>query len=288
MKIDLLQVPYHLGKENVGMGNGPVRYIQKGADRALSKKGFDVRTEAIKCQSRFEDEVGAITEINSNLARRVKRAVADGSFPMILSGNCISCLGVLAGLNSTKTGIIWFDAHGDSNTPENTTTNCLDGMGLAIAIGWCHRDLWKKISCIDTIPETQTILVGTRDLDTVERENLEKSKVGMVVADGIKKFGLANLLLPRLKDLKLEVEDVYLHIDIDVLDPLEAPGVDFRVPNGLSSKEMVQAIKMVAKHFKIRAATLSAYNPDYEEDDKSLKVGLHLMSVIADEVFKSR
>ena len=93
-------------------------------------------------------------------------------------------------------------------------------MGPAIAIGWCHRDRWKKISFIDTIPETQTILLGTRDQDTVERENLEKSKVGMVVADGIKRFGLANLLLPRLKDLKLEVEDVYLHIDIDVLDPL--------------------------------------------------------------------
>lgn len=90
--------------------------------------------------------------------------------------------------------------------------------------------------------------------------------------------------LPKLTELQSRVRDVYLHIDIDVLDSQEAPGVDFRSPNGLSSNEVEQVVQMITERFQMKVAALTTYNPEYDEDSKILQIGLRLLNVIADAV----
>ncbi|MFQ6052329.1 MAG: arginase family protein [Candidatus Hydrothermarchaeota archaeon] len=287
MKISLIQVPYHLGQGCVGVGMGPVRYMQAGANRNLLDRGFELKVETIQCNDRFEDELSAIVDIDTRLARCVKGAITSGYFPLVLGGNCNTCLGTLAGLDSYQIGIIWFDAHGDFNTPETSPSGFFDGMSLAIATGQCYRELWTLIENSSPIPESCTLLIGVRDLDPKEREHLEHSEIHVVAADELKKAGLMASLLPRLTELQSQVHEVYLHIDIDVLDPQEAPGVDFRCPNGLSSNEVEQVVQMITERFRIKAAALTAYDPDYDKDDKTLQIGLRLLNVIADEVAKS-
>lgn len=285
LKICLIQVPYDLGQEQVGMGKGPIRYMQAGADQILLDRGFEVKIETVQRTVPDEDDlISKVANINSNLAKHVKKAIDDRYFPLVLGGNCNNLLGILAGLGTIQIGIIYFDAHGDYNTPETTISGFFDGMPLAIATGQCYADLLAQIGNIGAIPEEQTIHIGARDLDPKERELLENSEVQVVSTEELKKDTQMNSLRSTLTKLQSEVSEVYFHIDIDVIDPQEAPGVDYRAPNGLTLNEMEKTIEMIAEKFLIKAAALTAFNPTHEEDEKTLQTGLRLLTIIADAV----
>ncbi len=289
MKICLIQVPYDLGQELVGMGKGPIRYIQAGADRKLLVCGFEVKINVVKRDvPAGADLLKKITNINSNLAKIVKNALVEEYFPLILGGNCNTLLGILAGLDTNKIGIIYFDAHGDYNTPEISISGFFDGMPLAIATGQCYPDLLTQIGNVGPIPEAYIIHIGARDLDPKERKLLENSEVQVVNADELKKDRKMRYLYSALEHLKnRDIQSVYIHIDIDVIDPQEAPGVNHRTPNGLSLNEIEQIIKLIAEKFIIKAAALTGYNPDGEEDDKTTQTGLRLVKIIAETAVNS-
>ncbi|WP_455464089.1 arginase family protein, partial [Candidatus Hodarchaeum mangrovi] len=132
MKIALIQVPFHLGKENIGMGKGPIRFLNAGIDQNLKDQGYQVKVERIRLSKQYNRELETIASLNNALGNVVKKTLKEGFFPFILGGNCNTCLGTLAGFDKPKPGIIWFDAHGDFNTPETSPSGFLDGMGLAI------------------------------------------------------------------------------------------------------------------------------------------------------------
>lgn len=287
MKINLIQVPYHLGRENVGMGKAPARYLEAGVEQNLVERGFEVKTTTVKLTEPFKDELSAITNINKNLAQTVKQAITDEYFPLVLGGNCNIILGAIAGLSSSDVGIIWFDAHADFNTPETTQTGYLDGMPLAISTGQFGREILEEIGTNTPIPEANTIIIGANDIDKLEDERLKKSEIQIVYSDEIHKNGVAKSLSAKLKNLRTKVQDIYLHLDIDVINKKEAPGVNFDNPEGLSVDEVVQAIKLIRDYFQVKAAALPCYNPDNDEDDKTLKTGLYLIDIVANEVVKN-
>jgi len=280
LKIALILVPFHLSKEKIGMGMGPIRYIEAGIDQNLKDQGYEVMVKKIKLLKQYKDEVRTIAVLNNSLGKVVKRVLRDGFFPFILGGNCNTCLGILAGFDEPKPGIIWFDAHGDFNTPKTTPSGFFDGMGLAIATGQCYQDIYSIIENMRPIKESQTLHIGARDLDPEELELLESTEVLMVNANTLKKTGIVNGLLPKLTELYSQTQEVYLHIDIDVIDPSEAPGVDFPAPEGLFLSEMEEAIKLISENLQIKAAALTAYNPEKDVDNKTLMIGLKLTNTI--------
>lgn len=282
MKIKLIQVPYHLGKERVGMGLGPVRYMESDIVNEMINRGHEIISEKIQSTHDFNEELQAISHINTLLKNSVTDARKNGYFPLILGGNCNVALGTLAAFDETKVGVIWFDAHGDFNTPETTPSGFFDGMPLAIVTGQCYNDFWKKIGKNHPVQESHTLHVGVRDLDPEERESLERTEVSVITANDIKSKVLTQALLPKLNELRSQVENVYLHIDIDVVDPLEAPGVDYKSPYGLTSTDVAQAILMISEKFRVIAAALTAYNPSHDENNKTLNVGLSLAYKIAE------
>ena len=282
MKVALFQVPYHMGHERVGMGLGPIRLLEQGADRRLRERGHEVDLTSVARPGPVRHEIGAILEINRLLAGSVGEAVRQQQFPLVLAGNCNSCLGTLAGLSPSQVGIIWFDAHGDFNTPETTRSGFFDGMALAAATGNCWKALSSKISDFRPVAEERVLLVGVRDLDGAEEELLKRSRVTVLRADQIRRDGIAAVLKPALARLQSKVQEIYLHLDIDVLDPTEAPANEYSAPGGLSVTELEQAVGMIAGRFAIRAAALTAYNPDYDPDNKTLRVGLRLLRAIVE------
>ena len=280
MKISLIQVPYHLGQKDVGVARGPAHYIQSGVQRNLQDRDFEINVKTVQRSVAFEDELSAIVNVNSQLAACVKDAVADGDFPLVLAGDCNSCLGTLAGFDNARLGVIWFDAHGDFNTPETSISGFFDGMSLAITVGHCYKKLWAQIGKSSPIPEFLVLLAGVRDLDPKERERLELSKVHTVTTDELKQTELLKNLRLKLEQLQSQVNEIYLHIDIDVLDPEEAPGAGYRCPNGISSTLVEQAISMITKCFQIKAVALTNYRPEYDEKNKTVQVISHLLGVI--------
>ncbi|MFX0122211.1 MAG: arginase family protein [Candidatus Hodarchaeota archaeon] len=280
MKIALISVPFHLGKENVGMGSGPIHYLNAGIDQNLRNQGYQVKIEKIQLLQQYKDEVTTTAVLNNSLGKVVEKALINGSFPFILGGNCNTCLGTLAGFNEPKPGIIWFDAHGDFNTPETTPSGFFDGMGLAIATGQCFQNLNSIIENMRPIQESWTLHIGARDLDPEERELLESTEVLVVDNITLKKKGIQDALLPKITKLRSKILEVYLHIDIDVIDPIVAPGVDFPTSEGLLLSEMEEALKLIGENLQIKAAALTAYNPENEIANKTLHTGFKLTNII--------
>jgi len=287
LKINLIQVPYHLGRNHVDKGIGPIRYLQAGADRNLLDQGFEITVEVIQHNTLSDDVQDAVAKVNSILSKQVKGAIESGDLPLVLAGDCNTCLGVLSGFNSQKIGVIWFDAHGDFNTPETSPSGFIDGMCLAIATGRCCENLRKRIGMTAPIPDSDVLLLGVRDLDPEERENLFNAKVPLVTSCELHQNEPLKVLLPKLKKLSLEVRDVYLHFDIDVFDPRVAPGVIFQSPDGLSFNEVEQAVRMISELFRIRAASICGYNPERDEEDRTLNAGLRLLNLIVDVAGKN-
>ena len=280
MDVSLIQVPYMMGDER--QGKGPQRLVQAGAEKVVAAKGVAVTVERVDRDVPFRDSGNASLAVNKRLASTVRQAVDARRLPFVLAGGCDASTGVLAGFEHNQCGVVWFDAHGDFNTPETTTSGYFDGMSLAVIAGHCYRNYWAKIGNNTPIAESATLLLGVRDLDPAEKEHLDHSAVQVVKWHEGKPQGDVRVALDRLAQ---RVPEVYLHIDMDSLDPQVAPGVVFDpVPGGLSLEDMEEAIRSVFARFRVRAVTLSVYNPERDQYEKTLRAGLRIIEVLAEAV----
>jgi arginase len=153
-------------------------------------------------------------------------------------------------------------------------------MGLAIATGQCFQDMSSTIENMRPIPESCTLHIGARDLDPEEQALLESTEVLVVDNNALKERGIQDALLPKITELRSKIQDIYLHIDIDVIDPSLAPGVDFPTSEGLLLNEMEEALMLIGENLQIKAAALTAYNPDNEIAKKTLQTGFKLVNII--------
>ena len=215
MKIKIIQVPYDCGYKDRRQGLGPAHFCRQNLEKMLEADGHDVAVTQIDAESAFTLEVGTAFELNRILSAKVRAAVGNGFFPLVLSGNCNSCLGTIAGIGAEKPGIVWFDAHGEFNTPETTLSGFLDGMPLAMATGRCWKAVLTTIPGFSPVKEDNVVLVGARDLDAEEERLLEQSQVNLVRSDGAGEAEIRERLKEVLKNLQARVSGVYLHIDMD-------------------------------------------------------------------------
>jgi len=291
MKLTILAVPYSAGRPGEGTGLGPTCYLKARPELMLAEAGHDVEVLTLHPElGATATEPEAVARIDAALAAAVSDALASGRFPLILAGNCNSCLGTLAGLQdrdgsaAPTTGVVWFDAHGDLNTPESSPDGFFDGMGLAIATGRAYPEIRERAGLRAAIPESWVLHLGSRDLDAPERGYLESSTMAWTTAADLQQGGMAAPLGEALRALRAQVAVVYMHIDIDVLSGAFAPGVDFPSLGGLALDELEDAVRMVAREFTVRCAALTAYDPDHEREKTTLRSGLRLMQVIAEAV----
>jgi arginase len=261
------------------MGAGPEHFIQNGLAQILRTGGYEVQVESVEAGGAFRAEIKTAFELCRSLAERVRDSAAQGSFPLVLSGNCNSSLGTLAGIGPADTGMIWFDAHGDFNTPETRESSFFDGMGMAIATGQCWRKLAATIPSFSPLPNSHVIHVGGRDFDPEEETLLEASGINVVRADRIRQSSVSEALLPALESLRAQVERLYLHIDLDVLDPAETPANEYaaRVPNGLMLEQIEEAIRLINERFKICAGGVASYDPKYDETGRTFEAGVRII-----------
>ncbi|MEJ2284871.1 MAG: arginase family protein [Desulfobacterales bacterium] len=180
MKIQIIKVPYDCGYKEQRQGLGPDRFQRHKIDRMLEADGHQVAILQIESQSDFPIEIMTAFELNRLLADEVRRAIEKDIFPVVLSGNCNSCLGTIAGIGPDNLGVVWFDAHGEFNTPETTLSGFLDGMPIAIATGRCWKSVAGTIPGFHPLAEKNLILIGARDLDEEEQRQLEQSEIAVV------------------------------------------------------------------------------------------------------------
>ena len=283
MNIEIIQVPYDLGRERIGTGRGPERLVAAGLPRRLRDLGCDVQISTVAWTGACDHEIGAAFAVNALLAQYVRNAVAGGRFPLVLAGDCSATLGALGGLGTERCGVIWFDAHGDFNTPETTVTGYFGGMPLAIAVGRGWRSLVSTIPGFAPVPESRVVLAGVRALDPQEAELLVQSCVTVIRADAIRRDGARVALRPGLAALN-GVGRVHVHLDMDVLDPTEVRANRYGEPGGLTVESLGEALRTVAGQHEICAATLGAYDPAYDNTGRGAEAGLSLLVTLAEAV----
>ena len=282
MRTSLIVVPYDSGHRDRRMGAGPLRVVEGGLPARLREAGHEVSVEVVELPAgAWPSEISGAFELARGVALRVAEARAGGRFPLVLSGNCgPAAHGSVAGLsaNGPKPAVLWFDAHGDFNTPETTVGGFLDGMSLATLTGRCWAELTRSIPGFAAVPEAHVGLIGTRDLDPLEARLLSSSEVRRVAANRVRED------LPGLvADLATRADLAYLHLDLDVLDPSEGRVNRYSVAGGLSVDDLLGAIGAIGSRIPVSAAALTEYAP--EEDpagrilDATIRVALSLLSV---------
>jgi arginase len=282
-KVQLLLIPYDSGHRSLRMGRGPEHFLDNGLTEVLRSDGHNVSVETIEPQREFRAEVATQFELYKSLAERVADARQDNRFPLILSGNCGASLGAIAGAGNKRLGVIWFDAHGEFNTPETTTSGFLDGMGLAIATGLCWKNLALAIPNFQPLPAEHILLLGGRDFDDGERERLEQAGAMVVDCAAIQQTGIRNALEAPLSKISSAVEEVHLHIDLDALNPKEAPANGFLMDeSGLSVQQLREAIALIEETSKITSATVASFDPSYDSAGKTLRAAVEFIKQIVD------
>jgi arginase len=276
-------VPYMLGDERHAAASGPARYLEGGAAKILRAKGLGVAAERVERRggAPFPDAPAASLAVNLGLAEAVRRAVAAERLPLVLAGSCDASLGVLAGFDHARCGVVWIDAHADFNTPESSVSGFFPGMSAAVIAGHCHRQRWATAGDATPVAEDAVLMLGVRELSPeAERERLERSAVRVVPwRDGRPEGDV----VAALDDLAALAEDVYLHVDNDAFDPATAPGiVDEPVPGGVSLEQMEEIVRGVTSRFRIRAAALTTFTPARDVNDRTLRAGLRVLDLLGD------
>jgi arginase len=261
MDVRILAVPYDSGRREWRMGRGPEHLLRGGLEDALRARGHRVSAERVEADAE-SGEVAATFLLARTLAERVREAAP--AFPLVLSGNCSAAPGVLGGAGPA--GVLWLDAHADLNTPETSRSGFVDGMSLAVATGRCWTGIAGTIRGFLPVPDEFVVLAGARDLDPGERVILARSAITTVDVPRVREEGVEAAFGPALAALAERVERVYLHVDLDVLDPSEARANGFAARGGLTPDEVEAAVRLAGSRLEIVGATLSAYDPDADEE----------------------
>ena len=244
------------------MGAGPAHLVARGLLDRLRDTGRQVELcELAPSEGTWVAEIGTAFDLDRQLAAVVAAARTRGAFPLTLAGNCITSVGTIGGLGGARVGVLWFDAHGDFNTPETTVGGFLDGMALATVVGRCWTALAARVPGFEPVAEENVILVGARDLDPAESELLAASAVVR-----LRESEAQARLDAALEALGRRVDGLYVHVDLDVLDASEGRANAYAGGRGLSRTELLDAIEVAGRQCRVVAGAITAYDPGYDSD----------------------
>lgn len=274
----LLEVPYDSGHRDVRMGAGPLALVRAGAVQQLREQGHDVRERLIEA-SPWRAEVVTAFELQKLVAVEATAAHAAGQLPILLSGNCNTTVGMLAASTASdrRVGLVWFDAHGDFNTPDIDAGGFLDGQGLAMAVGRCWSALTASVPGFRPLPADRVMLVGARSLDAAEETALRDSSVTLLSpADARDVTGLRH----AVETLAGRVDVVHIHVDLDVHDPSIAPANSYAAPDGMSAGEVQNVVRQLADRIPVASGTLASYDPAYDPHGRMARTALRLLTLL--------
>lgn len=285
--VDIIKNPYGGSRNVPELSTNPDYIHAAGLERLVGEWGGelvrpvqDIRLDAE--QERQYGEWNRMALANANFAEAVREGSRDDLITIGLEANCNNLLGMLAGLkydsagNARRVGLVFIDAHGDFNVPETTLSGMLGGMPVAIAAGHALHNIRRTTGLAEPLPMSNIVWGGVRDLDPLEADRFTEYEVQQFSVQDIRELS-ANLE-KQMRDLSDRVDVIYVHIDMDVLDPAEVPGHNLTVPDGPSSEELAAALSWMFENPRIAAlgiASTPSFNLD--PDGVSRQAALNLI-----------
>lgn len=266
MNIRVILVPYDSGHCRKRMGLGPERFLEQGLAKLFTQMKFPFETVEVALDSPYPAEVSAAFELGRKVAEKVRESCAQGFFPVVLSGNCNASMGTVSACGAERTGIIWFDAHGEATTPETTRSGFLDGMPISILLGRAWQTLARSVPGFAAIPGERIVLFGASQLEPAECELLDQARV--------KRLSSALELKAFLAIMSKDVEQIYIHLDLDVLNSTDAVWNHWSGPNGISLHTLFEALAEIGKNGNVCGLGVASYDPAADTGSKALLAGV--------------
>jgi arginase len=273
-RVALVKMSYS-GARNVSERSGNPTYLEQGGlHELLSGLGVVQRplreVELTSAEQRQYGEWHRLGLANGHLADIVADNERNGYLSIGLLANCSSLMGMLGGMQHAgpssrplKVGLVWIDAHGDFNTPETTLSGMLGGMPVAVSAGLCLTNLRLKSGLDPALPTRYIVMAGVRDTDPLEQELIDRSNIEMITVEDIR--GLTSNLHGQMERLSRLTDIIYVHVDMDVLDPAEVEGHSLNVADGPTSEELGRAIREMFRYEK--ASALGIASTPWGDDD---------------------
>jgi arginase len=292
MDVRILGVPMDLGADRRGVDMGPSAIRYAGLARQLEAIGIDCVDGGDLAVPRPEERDPDAAqfdggrakfhretrEVCADVATAVRSTVADNETPLVLGGDHSIAVGTVAGAADpdASLGVVWFDAHGDFNTPETTPSGNIHGMALAAILGRTSfgGDSWPVTGAVSA---ENVALVGVRDLDAGEREALRDSDVTVYTMSDIDARGAPAVAEDALATATAGTDALHVSLDLDWLDPAEAPGVGTPVRGGVSYREAHSAMESVASYRdQVRSFELVEVNPILDDHNRTAELACEL------------
>ncbi len=293
--ISIIGVPMDLGQSRRGVDMGPSAMRYAGATDRLEKLGYDIHDRGdIEIGRPGNDQMNsdgnlkhlkAVSEANAKLASAVNAVVEEGSFPLILGGDHSIAIGSLAGISKhyENLGVIWYDAHGDLNTSETSPSGNIHGMPLAVSLRIGHPTLTNIADYSPKVKPENIVIIGARSLVVGERELIRERGIKVFTMHEIDRLGMTKVMEEAIAYLKERTDGVHVSLDLDGLDPSDAPGVGTPVLGGISYRESHLAMEILEESKIITSAEFVEVNPILDEKNKTATVAVALMGSLFGE-----
>jgi len=289
MTIHVIECPYDSGWRDRRMGRGVGVLVRDAVLPAMSAAGQNIRRRRVDDTARQEVENATAFALHHAIAEAVVAAMDEegGGWPLVVAGNCNSAVGTVTGLQrrygAESVAVVWLDAHADCETPDTTESAFLDGMGLAMLAGVCWRGPLTRLPGFVPLPGARLLLAGARQVSAAERGLIAESGIHRLSVPDVVRLGPEKALAPILEAwTRGGIRAVYLHIDVDVLDPdVVAPANSFAEPGGLTPAQVRTVVETVAAAVPLGAAALTAYDPACDTEGRLPPAVVTLVDALA-------
>ncbi|MDR7240335.1 arginase [Neobacillus drentensis] len=293
-KLSIIGMPMDLGQMRRGVDMGPSAIRYAGIVERLKPLFDEVhdlgdipigRPEVVVDKESNLRNLDLVAEKSALLADKVDNAVQSGAFPLVLGGDHSIAIGTLAGVSKhyKNLGVIWYDAHGDLNTAETSPTGNIHGMPLAVSVGLGHNLLTDIGGYGPKVKPENVVIIGARALDDGEKDLIKEIGIKVYTMHEIDRMGMAKVMEETIAYLKDKTDGVHLSLDLDGLDPNDAPGVGTPVIGGISYRESHLAMEMLEESKIITSAEFVEVNPILDEKNKTARVAVELMGSLFGE-----
>jgi arginase len=290
--IAVIGAPMDLGAGRRGVDMGPSALRLAGLNDKLASLGYEVEdlgnvrveqpetTPVGPAEARYLSQIAQTCE---RLADIVEKAADGGRVPLVLGGDHSVAVGTVAGMArhfrraQLKTGLIWMDAHADMNTPATSPSGNVHGMPLACLIGLGPRELTHIAGYAPAIEPSSVALIGLRSVDEVERLNLRGAGVHPFTMRDIDERGMVAIIKEAIDIVSAGTAGFHLSLDMDAIDPREAPGVGTPVRGGITYREAHLAMELICDSGGMMSMEIVEVNPVLDEANRTALLGVELI-----------
>jgi arginase len=291
-RIRVLGVPLDMGASRRGVDMGPSAVRVAGLEARLEALGHrvtdggNIRVDIAETQASGSDKaryLKPISEICNRTAEAVLKTLEEGMTPLVLGGDHSLAAGTISGVSEyfrrqgQKMGVLWIDAHADINTPETSPSGNVHGMPLAALLGLGPEALGNFYGYSPKVSPENTVLIGVRDIDSAERENIHRAGISEVYTmRDIDERGMRAVMEEALRAAGRGTAGYHVSLDMDWIDPEDAPGVGTPVRGGATYREAHLAMEILADHGRLLSFEIVEVNPVIDEHNRTADLAVEL------------